>query len=73
MTPGRVQDGSNISDLGGDSLDPIEIAVQVEDTFGLGLDPDPPAGATFDDWVATVDKLLAAALGRERAAAAARK
>ena len=73
MAPGQILDGSRITDLGGDSLDPIEIAVQVEDTFGLELDPDPPAGSTFDDWVATVDKLLAAALGRERLAAADRK
>lgn len=54
----RVLPGTGLHDLGATSLDRVEIAMSLEDAFGVTLrESDLPAGATVGDVVALIERL----------------
>lgn len=56
----RITNKSTLQELGVDSLDMVEIIIQLEDMFGIQIDDDKAAQLhTLDDIVAYVDQLRA--------------
>lgn len=59
VDPARVTSEATLDDLGGDSLDALEIVMYLEEEFGVAIDDDEAAGVeTVGDFVTLIERTL---------------